>query len=367
MKSIILEKLNQQSHNSRNDPYIGRMRTLAGDIFKENGVPEFDYKKELEVLCNWLGIEENYEMAHELVGKTVGLTGDRDIDDQVISGAFAMCLGNPVGVVSDELGGAAIYHYVPDDFASKSGISGIYDVGLGGWFPMSIGNDGGINGKRRKAYKPFQLTRKSLGNREVLDGGEAGIKKTATRMVEMTNQYVRDKKFAEDRKKLSDWIKKVLQLNNVGGDKSKHLAAIAGVLTNPQIVRYQKDPVMLKMDEKDGKIKLSSHEWLVAPARTLESGIADCDDFTLVIGTVAQMLGLDVEYRIAKCNPGNKNAYSHVYNVIGYPAGRVDGLTGEDRVVVDIVYMKRLRDGNNYMKAYGKEPKTYGAMDYQVN
>lgn len=365
MKDIILEKLNQQSHNRKNDPYIGRMRALAGDIFKENGVPEFDYKKELETLCDWLGNDRNYDIAYDLVSKTVNLTGDPEIDDQVIAGAFALSLGNPVNVVSDELG-ASVYHYVPDDFASKSGISGIYDVGLGGWYAMDI-NSGSYSGKKRKAYKPFELSRKSLGNREVLDGGEAGIKRTATRMVEMTNQYVKDKKFAEDRKKLSDWIKKVLKLNNVENDKRKYLAAISGVLTNPQIVRYQKDPVMLKRDEKDGKIKLSSHEWLVAPARTLEQGIADCDDFTLVLGTVATMLGLGVDYRIAKCNPGNKNAYSHVYNVMHYPSGLTDGLTGDDSIVVDIVYMKRMRNGNKYMKAYGKEPKTYGTMDFSVN
>lgn len=348
-KQVLRHLLEKQSSSSSNDVVILAMRTFAGNLFKKNNVDEFDYRTEMQILSNWLSDSANYRKGRELVGKSVQFSGHRDIDDGLIMGSFALALGNPINIQEKD-GEVIVEQFVPNDFASKSGMS---MNGIGDWTPLEIEGSffpGSEDGTIERALK---LNRPSRSRQETLECGVGGIKQTALRMKQMTLEYLEDDVFVEDKKKLISWCKNVLRKRGVG-DRGEYLGTIAQELANPKVLRYQKDPVMIKNG------RLDSHEWLQVPARTLSSGVGDCDDMTLLVGCIAGLLGLGVSYRIAKCDQKSNN-YTHVYNIVHYLDGEVDGFAGEQDVVVDLVYMKRL-----FGEGFGKEPRQYGAFDIRV-
>lgn len=349
-KQELLLLLEAQSSKPSNNTIIAQMRGLARDVFNSYGIAEFDYRNELNALSQWLSNDKNYNKAKQLVGKSIKLAGNKEDDSQAILGAFALALGNPIKVVGSEEN-AKVAQFIPTDFASKSGIS---DTGIGEWVSLELSND--IGGGGGASYRPITLQRDIGGSFETLKGGVEGIKTTALRMKQLTQEYLKSTKpsFVSGKNKMCDWAIKVLKRKGIS-DKTKYMGALAEELANPNVVRYQKDPLMLENG------KLQSHEFLVLGDRILDIGAEDCDGFTICVGTLAGIMGLGFDYRVAKCNPGSKDQYSHVYNVLHYPESFVDGVTGEKDVVCDIVYMKRLGHGG-----YGKEPKNFGTFDVKV-
>lgn len=349
-KELLWELLEKQSNNPKNDVSIGKMRALSGKIFKQYDVKEFDYNSELVTLGQWLSNSKNYETARELVGKTVNLTGDYEFDDQVILGSFALSLGNIIRVDTvDDL--PVVLQYIPKDFASKSGMG--YSLGDGNWVALRVENRN-EKPKLQKYTKPVNLNRESFAAQEILACGDAGIRTTAKRMQDITKEYLTKNTFRDDRARISNWAKSVLSFKG-SSDKSKYLGILATTISNPQVIRYEKDPLCIQNG------KLQSHEWLVVPGRTLESGVADCDDFTLLIGCLAGLMGLNVTYRIAGCDPKKPNSFSHVYPIVSYPKNSLDGIVNSEDVFVDIVYQKRIGDS-----AYGKEPRKFRYFDIKV-
>ena len=123
-KVLVAKLLEEQSSGSDrdNDVVIGKMRAVAGNLFKRYNVPEFDYQSELETLSHALSDEDNYIKAKNFVGKSVDFTGDDLVDRPVIIGAFALALGNNIRI-GGNIDNPFIVQYIEKDFAAKSGIS----------------------------------------------------------------------------------------------------------------------------------------------------------------------------------------------------------------------------------------------------
>lgn len=357
-KELVAKLLEEQSAGSTkdNDVVIGKMRAVAGSLFKRYGVPEFDYQSELETLSHAFSNDENYGKAKKLVGLSVDFTGDDLVDRPLIIGAFALALGNVIRIGGDG-NNPIIVQYVQKDFASKSGISDFEIVdGLGGWVVVGAKSNywdgyGGINIK-----KQINLDRPSRASREEIPLGSEGIKRTAKKMKSLTLQYLQDDFFANDRKLLRNWARDVLKRKGVT-DKSDYMKTLADELSNPLVVRYMKDPFFLRRGVVESK------EFLTVPGKLLDVGAGDCDCMTNFISCISAMCGLGVTIRIAGCNQLRKKSYSHVYNLLHYNnengTGGVDGFTGEKDVFVDIVYQKR---GG----IYGKEPRRFIFFDTRV-
>ncbi len=354
-KQQLIQALAEQSSNPNNDVVITKMRGLASSVFNSRNVEEFDYKGELQSLSNWLSNSVNYNKAASLIGKSVRLNGNKEDDSQVILGGFALSLGNPIKVI-EKNGVAKVVQFIPDDFASKSGISDSGMWGLGGWVALELSGEYDGNSNTSKVSKPIKLNREIGTSQEILACGTAGIKTTAQRMKQLTNEYLASDTFRDGRNKLIKWAEGVVKKNNVVGHPTKYLGVIANEISKPKVFRYEKDPLMI---DKNGK--LSSHEWLQTPDRSLELGVGDCDDEAIFMSSIAGLMGLGTSYRISKCNPQRKQDYSHVYSIIHYPEGTVDGYTGEQNVIVDTVYQKRMKGSG-----YGIEPKHYGSFDIRV-
>src|SRR3990167_8830755 len=219
-KQLVAKLLEEQSSGSDrdNDVVIGKMRTVAGNLFKRYNVPEFDYQSELETLSHALSDEDNYIKAKNLVGKSVDFIGDDRVDRPVIIGAFALALGNIIRIGGDS-NNPIIVQYVEKNFAAKSGISDFETISdLGGWVAVGNSNSsssywsgfGGVDVK-----KQIDLNRPSRANREEIPAGSEGIKRTAKKMKELTLQYLQDDFFANDRKLLRNWAKDVLRRKGV--------------------------------------------------------------------------------------------------------------------------------------------------------
>lgn len=355
-KEQLLERLEEQSNDPKNDPIIAKMRGLARDIFTYYGIDEFDYKNELQALSSWLSNSKNYDKTFSLVKQSVTLNRNKEDDSQIILGSFALALGNPIKVV-EKNGSARIVQYVPTDFASKSGMSGFN--GLGEWIVLELsGNNDGNNYGKNQVHKPITLTRDIGTTQEILEHGVGGIKTTALRMKQLTQEYLSSDKpeFIEGKKRLTKWAENVITKKGVKNSPNKYMGMIAGELAKPEVIRYQKDPLKIE------KGKLSSHEWLTLADRALfDFRCEDCDGLSICVATFAGLMGLGLEYEIAKCDPKNPNNFTHVYNIINYPDGMVDGFTGTNEVTCDIVYQKRLGGSG-----YGKRPKNYGTMRIKV-
>lgn len=344
--------LEEQSHEE-NDLITARLRKMAGDIFKRYNITEFDYKTEIKTISIALQNPQNYRKVKDLLSSTVTFTGDKNVDACVILGAFALALGNPIDVKEDKVGNATLYQFVPEDFASKSGINnGLNDVG--DWIPVEIGGAGELGNSKKEVVRNIKLNRTPFSNSEVIDSGKDGIRRTAVAMKEMTKDYLNNPKFKEDLEKIEQWCDNVLKKRGVT-NKYEFLGTLAEELTDPGILRYEKDPLQIKNG------RLAAHEWLQRPSKSLSDGVADCDCFSLLCGCIGELMGLGVTYRIAKCNPLKKSAYSHVYPILSYSEG-VDGFIGEEDVACDLVYTKRIGFDNGY----GKEPKNFGKMDFKV-
>ena len=352
-KEQLLERLEEQSSTPKNDPVIAKMRGLARDIFTYYGIDEFDYKGELQALSHWLVNNVNYDKGASLVKQSVQLSGNKEDDSQIILGSFALALGNPIKV-AEKNGAAKVVQYVPNDFASKSGMSGF--GGLGEWIVLELSGNGNDYNSKNSISKPIVLTRDIGTTQEILEHGIGGIKTTALRMKQLTQEYLnhKDSRFVEGREKVEKWAENILKKRNIN-DRSKYLGTLAKELSDPRILRYEKDPLKI-----DGG-QLGSHEWLQTCDRSLSSGLGDCDDFSICIGTLAGLMGMGVTYRVAKCDPRKKNNYTHVYGIIHYPDGEMDGFVNDKNVVVDVVYMKRLKGSG-----YGREPKGFGVADIRV-
>ena len=353
-KELVAKLLEEQSAGSDrdNDVVIGKMRAVAGNLFKRYGVPEFDYQSELETLSHAFSDDENYRKAKKLVGLSVDFTGDDRIDRPVIIGAFALALGNVIRIGGDG-NNPIIVQYVEKNFAAKSGISNFEMIdGLGSWVVVGGSSNywdgyGGID-----VEKQVNLNRVSNANREEIQSGSKGIETTAKKMKSVTQQYLSDDYFAKDRKLLHDWARNVLKKKNVT-DREDYMKVFADKLTDKNVVRYMKDPLYLE------KGRIDSREWLQVPGRILDYGIGDCDDLSLCIGLLAGLSGLGLTYRVAGCAPKKPNAFSHVYDIVHYGNDGVDGFTGSKDVVIDIVYQKR---GGTF----GKEPKKFKFFDTRV-
>lgn len=358
-KEQLLERLEEQSNNPKNDPIIGRIKELSRDISNYYRVDEFDYKGELQALSDWLSNADNYNKTFNLLKKSVRLSGNNEDDSQIILGSFALALGNPIKVV-EKNGSARVVQFLPNDFASKSGMTDycVSGYGLGDWVVLELSGNFNNSGKKGSVYKPITLARNISTNVETLAYGVSGIKTTAIRMKQMTNEYLghQHSDYVKGRKAVEMWAEKILKEKNVHNDRSKYLGIIANKLSDPQVIRYQKDPLKIE------KGKLESHEWIQTVDRTLKSGCGDCDDFSLAMGGfVGLMREIGLTYRLGKCDPKKQNNFTHVYNVFHYPNGETDGYTGVQNVVCDIVYMKRLGGSG-----YGKEPKNFGVSDIRV-
>ena len=354
--SEILGMLEEQS-GERNVLINARLRKMAGDIFKKYSVPEFDYLAEMKTIAAMLRKPENYSKVKKLLSFAVKFSGDRNTDTCVMIGAFALALGNPIDV-KDDGENAVIYQFVPDNFASKSGISdcGMEELGeIGDWFPIEIKGDMGSLGEKRGVVRNIELKRTPFSDSEIISGGEVGIKRTAKAMKETTQDYLENPKFSEDLDKIEKWCNSILMKKGVHGDRQKYLGTISRELNKPEILRYEKDPLFINNG------RLDTHEWLQRPNKSLSDGVADCDCMSILMGCIGGLMGLGVTYRIAKCNPAKKTAYSHVYPILSYPEG-VDSLTGENNVICDLVYTKRV----GFDGGYGKEPRNFGTMDYKV-
>lgn len=370
-KEQLLERLEEQSNNPRNDPVIGRIKELSRDISNYYGIDEFDYKGELQALSNWLSNVDNYNKTFNLIKKSVKLSGNDEDDSQIILGSFALALGNPVKVI-EKNGSAKVVQFIPNDFASKSGMSDYcvpsYGLsgfcGLGDWVVLELSGNFNNSNKKGSVYKPITLARDISTNVETLAYGVSGIKTTANRMKQMTNEYLEHNHpdYVNGRKAVEKWAEEVLRERNVWDNKSKYLGTLANKLSDSKVVRYQKDPLKIE------KGKLESHEWIQTVDRTLKSGCGDCDDLSLAMGGFVGLMGekgkdnaIGLTYRLGKCDPKKQNSFTHVYNVFHYPDGEVDGYTGTQDVVCDIVYQKRLGG-----KGYGREPKGFGVADIRV-
>lgn len=356
-KELVAKLLEEQSAGSDrdNDVVIGKMRAVAGNLFKRYGVPEFDYQSELETLSHAFSDSENYKKAKKLVGLSVDFTGNDKIDRPLIIGAFALALGNMIRIGGDG-NNPIIVQYVQENFAAKSGISDFEMVdGLGGWVEVGkVSNYWDGHGKVN-VEKQINLNRPSRASREEIPLGSDGIKRTAKKMKELTLQYLSDDFFANDRKLLQQWARGVLREKGVT-DREDYMKTFADRLSDPQVIRYEKDPVFLK----NGRIE--SRELLQCPGRVLSYGVADCDCTSLLCGVLAGLCGLGVTYRISACAPQKKNSYSHVYPIIHYGKNDgVDGFTDEKDVFVDIVYMKRLSG-----EGFGIEPRRFKFFDTRV-
>jgi len=354
-KQLVAKLLEEQSSGSDrdNDVVIGKMRAVTGNLFKRYNVPEFDYQSELETLSHALSDEDNYIKARNLVGKSVDFTDDDRVDRPVIIGAFALALGNNIRI-GGNIDNPFIVQYIEKDFAAKSGISNFEMVdGLGSWVVVGKSSSywdgyGGID-----VEKQINLNRTSNANREEIHSGSKGIETTAKKMKSITQQYLSDDYFANDRKLLHGWARNVLREKGVS-NRGNYMKVFADKLTDKNVVRYMKDPLYLKHE------RIDSREWLQVPGRILDYGIGDCDDLSLCIGLLAGLSGLGLTYRVAGCAPKKPKAYSHVYDIIHYGnSGGVDGFTGSKDVVIDIVYQKR---GGTF----GKEPKKFKFFDTRV-
>lgn len=355
-KELVVKLLEEQSSGSDrdNDVVIGKMRAVAGNLFKRYGVPEFDYQSELETLSHALSDDENYRKTKKLVGLSVDFTGDDRVDRPVIIGAFALALGNIIRIGGDA-NNPIIIQYVQKDFAAKSGISDFEIMdGLGGW--VAVGNSSNYwDGQGRfNVEKQINLNRPSKANREEIPPGTEGIKRTAKKMKALTLQYLNDDFFANDRRLLKNWANGVLREKGVT-DRKDYMKAFADELSDPNCVRYVKDPTFLR------KGIIESREWLQVPGRTiLDQKIGDCDCLSLCLGSLGLLSGLGLTYRISACAIQKPDSYSHVYDILHYGNdGGVDGFTGSRDVVIDIVYQKR---GG----AFGKEPKKFKFFDTRV-
>lgn len=360
-KELVAKLLERQSAGSDrdNDVVIGKMRAVAGNLFKRYGVPEFDYQSELETLSHAFSDDENYRKAKKLVGLSVDFTGDDRVDRPLIIGAFALALGNVIRIGGDG-NNPIIVQYVQKDFAAKSGISDFEIVdGLGGW--VAIGNSSNYWDGHGKVNveKQINLDRPSRANREEIPPGSAGIKRTAKKMKDLTLQYLSDSYFENDRRLLQNWARGVLKEKGVT-DREDYMKTFADRLSDPLVVRYMKDPTYLY------KNAIQSKEFLTVPGKLLDVGAGDCDCMTNFISCIAGMCGLGVTIRVAGCNPSRRTSYSHVYNLLHYNnengTGGVDGFTGEKNVFVDVVYQKRLGKG----KGYGMEPRRFIFFDTKI-
>ena len=355
-KQLVVKLLEEQSAGSDrdNDVVIGKMRAVAGNLFKRYGVPEFDYRSELETLSHAFSDNNNYQKAKKLVGQSVDFTGDDRVDRPVIIGAFALALGNVIKIGGDG-NNPIIVQYVEKNFAAKSGISDFEMMdGLGGWVAVNNSSNYWDGHGKVNVEKQINLNRPSRASREEIPPGSEGIKRTAKKMKALTLQYLSDDFFANDRKLLQNWARGALREKGVT-DREDYMKVFADKLT--KIIRYMKDPTFLR----NGQIE--SREWLQTCGRSIEMGVADCDDFSTCCGILAGLCGLGVTYRIAACAPQKKSSYSHVYPIIHYGEnGGLDGFTGEKDVFVDIVYMKRLGDG----KGFGAEPRRFKFFDTKV-
>lgn len=54
-------------------------------------------------------------------------------------------------------------------------------------------------------------------------------------------------------------------------------------------------------------------EWLQTAKKTMDQGFGDCDDQSVLAGALLSSIGVPVRFKVVKANPGNRNAYSHVY------------------------------------------------------
>ena len=354
-KELVAKLLEEQSAGSDrdNDVVIGKMRAVAGNLFKRYGVPEFDYQSELEILSHAFSDDENYRKAKKLVGLSVDFTGDDRVDRPLIIGVFALALGNVIRIGGDG-NNPIIVQYVEKNFAAKSGISDFQIVdGLGGWVAVKNSSNYWNGHGKVNVEKQINLNRPSRASREEIPPGSEGIKRTAKKMKELTIQYLGDDFFKEDRRLLQNWARGVLKEKGVT-DREDYMKAFADKLV--KVVRYMKDPTFLR----NGQIE--SREWLQAPGRSISMQISDCDDFSTCVGVLAGLCGLGVTYRISACAPQKKNSYSHVYPILHYGEnGGLDGFTGKKDVFVDIVYMKRLNGGG-----FGSEPKRFKFFDTRV-
>ena len=360
-KELVAKLLEEQSAGSDrdNDVVIGKMRAVAGNLFKRYGVPEFDYQSELETLSHAFSDDENYRKAKKLVGMSVDFTGDDRVDRPLIIGAFALALGNVIRIGGDS-NNPIIVQYVQKDFAAKSGISDFEIMdGLGGWVAVKNSSNYWDGYGKVNVEKQINLNRPSRANREEIPPGSEGIKRTAKKMKELTLQYLQDDFFANDRKLLHGWARNVLKEKGVT-DRGDYMKAFADKLANPLVVRYMKDPVFLR------KGAIESKEFLTVPGKLLDTGVGDCDCLCNFVSCISAMCGLGVTIRIAGCNPSRRTSYSHVYNLLHYNnengTGGVDGFTGEKDVFVDVVYQKRLGRG----KGYGIEPRRFIFFDTKV-
>lgn len=82
----------------------------------------------------------------------------------------------------------------------------------------------------------------------------------------------------------------------------RELSAIHSWVQNR--IRYTKDPVDV--------------EYIQTPAQTVLSGVGDCDDFTVLLGSLAESIGHPVDIKVVSRSAGRE--FHHVY-----PVARVDG------------------------------------------
>lgn len=64
-------------------------------------------------------------------------------------------------------------------------------------------------------------------------------------------------------------------------------------------IRYVRDPVDI--------------EWLQSPIVTLQKGMGDCDDLSILAASMLRSVGITTQFVLVKADPRYKNIYSHIY------------------------------------------------------
>lgn len=126
-------------------------------------------------------------------------------------------------------------------------------------------------------------------------GGERGTKQTLEHMRQIVYKELKDKKYGA-------WMRGLaIKITNEAGCKTKEFRCEAKSLFD-----WTRDNVKWIRDTR-------GIETLQYPHRTLQYGAGDCDDLSILLGSLATSIGIPTKFRAIAANPARKDQYSHVY------------------------------------------------------
>lgn len=128
-----------------------------------------------------------------------------------------------------------------------------------------------------------------------IPGGDRGTKETLNHMSDIVYTELKDKKYGAFIRGLA------IKITNDAGCDTKEFRCEAKSLFD-----WVRDRVKWIRDTR-------GIETLQYPHRTLAYGAGDCDDLSILLGTLATSIGIPTMFRAIAANPGRKDQYSHVY------------------------------------------------------